>query len=201
MKPLIILLTILSFAACTGNKDQTADTSTSQVVAKEQADFKVIADQEEPDTVKGSIKAKAMGTIGDAPITINYYSPAVRGRIIWGGLVPYDQVWVTGAHRATNIEFDKDLKIGEKIVPPGKYSLFTIPGKDQWTLILNKNWDQHLADDYDMSQDVVRVNIKPAANDLPQERLQFTIKSESSDAGAISIRWEKVLIELPVSIQ
>ena len=200
MKPIIILLTILSLVACTAKKDQTSVASSSQIVAKEQTDFRIIADQTEPDTLKGSIKAKAMGTIGDAPITLNYYSPAVRGRIVWGGLVPYDQVWVTGAHRATHIEFDRDMKIGDKLIPPGKYGLFTIPGKDQWTIILNKNWDQHLADDYDATQDMVRVTIKPTVNKDPQERLQYAVNSTSGNAGVISFRWEKMQLELPVII-
>ncbi len=202
MKQFYILIAIVSVVACTNNKkDQPTDSSNSQIVVREQSDFKIIPDQPEPDTVKGSIKARAMGTIGDAPITINYYSPAVRGRIIWGGLVPYDQIWVTGAHRATNIEFDRELKIGDKIVAPGKYALFTIPGKNDWTVILNKQWDQHLADDYTDTQDVVRINVVPTVSSSSQERLQYTVTSASDKTGTISIRWEKTLIELPVTVQ
>ncbi len=199
MKP-ILFLTVALFLACCAKKDHKSENKSPQSVAKEQSDFKIIADQSEPDTVKGSMKAKAMGTIADAAITINYYSPAVRGRIIWGGLVPYDQVWVTGAHRATNLEIEQDFKIADKIVPAGKYGFFTIPGKNEWVIILNKNWDQHLVDNYDASQDVARVSVAPQVGSR-QERLQYTIKPTSGKEGVISIWWDKMVVEMPLTIQ
>ncbi|MCY7293314.1 MAG: DUF2911 domain-containing protein, partial [Ferruginibacter sp.] len=79
------------------------------------------------DTSKRSIKSAAVGKIGDANITINYHSPGVRGRTIWGGLVPYNDVWVTGAHYATNIEIDKDFTVAGTSISKGKYAIFTIP--------------------------------------------------------------------------
>lgn len=157
MRILFIGMTLAAFGSCSsGMKDDTKETG-SQVVAPDENEIRVIAEQSQPDSLKGSLKAKAMGSIGGAGITINYYSPAVRGRIIWGGLVPFDNVWVTGAHSATTIEFDQEVEIGGAVVAPGKYALFTIPGNEQWTLIINKNWDQHLADNYDQKEDVVRV--------------------------------------------
>ena len=140
-----------------------------------------------------------MGTIGTVGIAINYYSPAVRGRVIWGGLVPFDNVWVTGAHRATSIDFDKEVVIAGVAIPSGKYALFTIPGKEEWTIIINKNWEQHLADDYDQKQDVVRVKVKPEIEEVNQERLRYVIESESDNAGEINIYWEKLEISLPVT--
>ncbi|MBL7864514.1 MAG: DUF2911 domain-containing protein [Cyclobacteriaceae bacterium] len=195
-----ILIATIILSACTPNKEKSAQTGSSQIVSKEQSDFRIIADQQEQDTIKGSIKARAMGTVGDA-ISINYYSPAVRGRIIWGGLVPYDQVWVTGAHRATNIEFDGDMTIGDTSIPAGRYAIFTIPGKTEWTFILNKNWDQHLADDYDSNQDMVRIKITPITSQQPQERLQYTINTLQDRKGTIKLMWEKVAIEVPFSAQ
>lgn len=200
MRLITILVATILLCACTRNKEQSAQSDSSQIVSKEQSDFRIIADQQAQDTVKGSIKAKAMGTVGDA-ISINYYSPAVRGRIIWGGLVPYDQVWVTGAHRATNIEFDGDMTIGDTSIPAGRYAIFTIPGKTEWTFILNKNWDQHLADDYDSNQDLVRIKITPISSQQPQERLQYTINTLQDRKGTIKLMWEKVSIEVPFSAQ
>ncbi len=147
------------------------------------------------DTTKKSIKCSAVGKIGTASVRINYYSPSVRGRIIWGGVVPLDEVWVTGAHSATNIEISKAFRIGNKTIPAGTYAIFTIPSKTEWTFILNKNYNQHLADDYDAKDDIVRLKVKPIALARPLERLQYFVKNNK-----ISIGWDKVKIEVPVTI-
>lgn len=100
------------------------------------------------DTSRKSIKSIAIEVINKDTIKINYYSPGVRKRVIWGGLVPYDKVWVTGAHDATSIEIHKTFSIGGKEIAPGKYAIFTIPGSKKWTVILNRNWQQHLTSQY-----------------------------------------------------
>ena len=153
------------------------------------------------DTSKRSIKSAAVGKIGQANITINYHSPGVRKRVIWGGLVPYDEVWVTGAHNATTIEMDKVFMIGGKTIPAGKYAIFTIPGKLTWTVIINKTWDQHLANDYDKKEDVVRIKVKPLKQAKSTERLQYFIKNGTGNKGTIAVAWEKVKVEIPVSIK
>src|SRR6185437_4669611 len=79
----------------------------------------------------------ATGTVGGASISINYSSPSVKGRKIWGGLVPYDKVWRAGANEATIFETNKAIKIEGKDLPAGKYSLFATPGENEWTIILN----------------------------------------------------------------
>ncbi len=200
------LITIVSFASlislfgCSGNKsteDQNAKGKKS--IEKAQYNSVVIQAQSEPDTLKGSLEAEAIGKIGGTEIKISYHSPAVRGRIVWGGLVPYDKVWVTGAHMATKIEFTKDVTIENKVVPAGSYALFTIPGKDEWTIIINKNWEQHLADNYDEQDDVVRVKMKPEMEDTNQERLRYAIEADSNTEGEIVFYWEKVEVSLPVS--
>lgn len=147
------------------------------------------------DTTKKSIKCAAVGKIGTANVRINYYSPGVRGRIIWGGVVPLDEVWVTGAHSATNIEISKSFRIGNKTIPAGKYAIFTIPSKSEWIFILNKNYDQHLADDYDSKDDIIRLSVKPAALAKPLERLQYFVGNNK-----ISVGWDKVKIDVPVTI-
>lgn len=159
-----------------------------------------IQSQAEPDTLKGSLKAEAHGQIGNAHILIHYHSPAVRGRVIWGGLVAYNQVWVTGAHSATSLTTDQDITIGGKQLPAGKYALFTIPGQDEWTIIINRNWEQHLADNYSEADDVVRITVKPETTAQPQERLRYQIVSETDEEGAILISWEKLKITIPVAV-
>src|SRR5882672_1702820 len=111
------------------------------------------------DTTRGSIPLSAEIQMGKASIRINYYSPAVRGRIIWGGLVPLDQVWVAGAHSATSIEFAVPIEINGKQVKGGKYALFAIPSKNEWTIIINRNWEQHLSDEYSEKEDIARLKV------------------------------------------
>ena len=152
------------------------------------------------DTSKKSIKSMAVAVINGDSVKINYHSPGVRKRIIWGGLVPYDEVWVTGAHDATTIEMKKAFIIGGKEIPAGKYALFTIPGKKEWIVIINKNWQQHLATEYDEKEDVVRIKVKPAKN-VHTERLQYFIETTKSNNRKIAVAWEKLRIEFPFTIK
>src|SRR5258708_7128816 len=151
------------------------------------------------DTTRGSIPSSAEIVIGKARIRINYYSPAVRGRIIWGGLVPYDQVWVTGAHSATSVEFGVSVEINGKEIKAGKYALFTIPSKNEWTIIINKNWEQHLADKYSEKEDLVRLKVQPQESS-PRERLKYLIEQVDESNVKIKIAWEKVKVFLPVKL-
>ena len=154
--------------------------------------------QAEPDTLKGSLKAEAHGMIGDAHLTIAYHSPAVRGRSISGGLFSYNQVRVTWAHSATSLMTDKDIKIGGQDLPAGKYALFTIPGEQEWTIIINKNWEQHLADDYAEGEDVLRFTVKPEIAPTKQERLRYEILADGATNGSIQITWDMLRVTLPI---
>lgn len=153
------------------------------------------------DSAKKSIPKEVHLQLGAAHHAISYYSPAVRGRSIWGGLVPYDEVWVTGAHRATSWEFDKSITIDGITVPAGKYAIFTIPGKKKWTVIINKKWDQHLADDYSVGDDVLRIEVTPKKMKNSQERLAYYIQEQKESKASVIIRWEKVLVTLPFTLQ
>ncbi len=192
----LIVVTLLFNCSKTKNNEN-AKESAPTIAASKEDDLTVITEQTDTDTLKGSLNAKAVGTVGKANITINYHSPAVRGRVIWGGLVPFDNVWVTGAHRATSVEFSEDVVIGGEKIAAGKYALFTIPAKDEWTIIINKNWDQHLTDNYSQKEDIVRVKVKPETEKTNQERLRYAIETESNNAGEIAIYWEKLEVSLP----
>jgi len=152
------------------------------------------------DTTKKSIKSTAFAIVNGDSIKINYHSPGVRKRIIWGGLVPYDEVWVTGAHDATTLEIPKPIIVNGKEIPAGKYAFFTIPGKNEWTIIINKQWKQHLATEYDEKEDIIRVKVKAKVN-THSERLQYFIDANSNNKGRISVAWEKLKIELPFLIK
>ncbi len=145
------------------------------------------------DTSKKSIKSMAVAVINGDSVKINYHSPGVRKRIIWGGLVPYDEVWVTGAHDATTLEIPKAFIVNGKEIPAGKYALFTIPGKNEWTIIINKHWQQHLATEYDEKDDIVRLQVKPKKN-AHTERLQYFIEENKNGKITITVAWEKLKI-------
>lgn len=192
------LIFILMLLSCSVNKSE----EHKQHLKPESKDNSVveIQEQSQPDTLKGSLKAIAMGNINGTHVTISYTSPAVRGRIIWGGLVAYETVWVTGAHMATSIEFDKLIRFGEKEIPAGKYGFFTIPGKENWTIIFNKNWEQHLADEYDQKDDVIRLQVVPDKSEANQERLMYEIDQTGESKFSILFSWEKVRINIPVEL-
>ncbi|TWI77684.1 Protein of unknown function (DUF2911) [Lacibacter cauensis] len=145
------------------------------------------------DTAKKSIKSMAFAIVNGDSIKINYHSPGVRKRIIWGGLVPYDEVWVTGAHDATTLEMPKAFVVNGKEIPAGKYAIFTVPGKKEWILILNKNWKQHLATEYDEKDDIIRIKVKPKKVNHT-ERLQYFIETGNNNAGRIAVAWEKIRV-------
>lgn len=146
------------------------------------------------DTAKKSIKSMAFAIVNGDSIKINYHSPGVRKRIIWGGLVPYDEVWVTGAHDATTLEMSKPFIVNGKEIPAGKYAFFTIPGKKEWTLIINKNWKQHLATEYDEKDDIIRIKVTPKKVNHT-ERLQYFIETGKSETGKVAVAWEKIRVE------
>ena len=194
--PAIILSIIL--IAC---NNQQHDHSANNAKATATGDEIVITrtDTTIADTTKKSLPAIAKGNINGRKLVIHYHSPAVRGRTIWGGLVAYDQVWVTGAHNATSFESPSDLIIGDKKIPAGKYAFFTIPGKEEWTVILNKNWDQHLADKYNQSEDAVRITVRPDQASH-QERLMYSIDQTGEYKAVIEMRWEKVRLRVPIEL-
>ena len=194
MKRIILIATVSSFLlACssndsTGNEGgQTNDSSQTTTVKK--------------DTSKKSIPSETKKWIGNTDIKINYHSPGVRGRTVWGGLVAYDAVWVTGAHKATSLEVGKDFKVGDKTIPAGKYAIFSIPGKKEWTVIINKNWNQHLADDYSETDDVVRVKVEPQTTEEVVERLKYEIDQRGERLADIIISWEKLRVSFPIEIR
>ncbi|MEL6561200.1 MAG: DUF2911 domain-containing protein [Bacteroidota bacterium] len=137
--------------------------------------------------------ASVIGKVANAEIKIDYSSPAVRERKIWGDLVPYDRIWRTGANEATTIAVSKDVIINGENLPKGKYSLFTIPGPDKWVVIINKDWDLWGSYDYKESKDALRLEVKPYQLEKHKERMTFEIDTES-----IEFKWEKLGFELAV---
>ena len=136
-----------------------------------------------------------MAMVGDTDIHIEYSAPSVRGRIIYGGLLAYGEVWQSGAHNATWIETNKDIILNENLLKAGKYGFFTIPNKDKWTIIFNKNWNQHGKDEYNESEDVFRFDVTPIISEEITEQLIYQVERINDQEGLISLSWEKVLIK------
>jgi hypothetical protein len=149
-------------------------------------------------TPRPSPSATLMQTVGLTDITIKYSRPGVKGRAIWGALVPYDKVWRTGANEATTIAFSDDVTVEGQKLAKGTYSLHTIPGQDQWTVIFNGVADQWGSYSYDAAKDVLRVNVKPEA--APHtEWLTFEIPEMTTDTAKIAVRWEKIVVPVTVN--
>ncbi len=139
-----------------------------------------------------SPKASVSYTIGLTNVEVRYSAPAVKERVIWGGLVPYNKVWRAGANEATTVEFSTDVNIEGQNLKAGKYSLFFIPGESEWTVIFNKKADQWGAYAYSEADDALRFTIVPKMNEGMQERLTYTINDMKADMGYIKLAWEKM---------
>jgi len=140
-----------------------------------------------------SPQATATGKIGAANVKIVYSQPSARGRQIMGGLVPYGEVWRTGANEATTIEFDKPVKIEGKDLPAGKYALFTIPGENEWTVIINKDVKQWGAFKYKQEDDVLRVAVKPSKTSAPVETFNIAVGKDD-----VQLKWENTAVAFKV---
>ena len=141
-----------------------------------------------------SLPDSVTGKFSNATISIHYSRPSVKGRTIWGGLVPYDKVWRTGANEATTFETDKDLKIGDKLLPAGKYGFFLIPKENApWIAVFNKIPNQWGAFKYDEIQDQLRIEVNTAPLQNQQEVLIYKITSQG-----FSLNWDTRSVFIPV---
>ncbi|MEO8472191.1 MAG: DUF2911 domain-containing protein [Chryseolinea sp.] len=136
----------------------------------------------------------AEGTIGSTKIKIVYSQPSARGRKVMGGdLVPFGQVWRTGANAATTIEFDKAVKIEGKDLAAGKYALFTIAGEKEWTIIFSKKAEQNGAFDYKKEEDALRVIAPSKKTPAMVETFNISVGTES-----IELKWENTSVSVKV---
>ena len=194
MKLIIVVLSAILFTSCKQEVKESKKAVTPEV--------ETVSKTAEPDKKKPlSPHTSAMAMIGDAHIHIDYSSPGVRNRIIFGGLLAYDQVWQAGAHMATWLETDKDLEIDGKELKAGKYGFFVIPNQKEWTVIFNRNWNQHGKDDYTENEDVLRFKVTPEISEEIKEHLEYKVEKTTENSGTISMSWEKVTIEFPFKVK
>lgn len=159
-----------------------------------------LASAQNPTFPNASSGQSVVQELGISKITLNYARPNIKGREVFGSLVPYGEVWRTGANNATSLDFSDDVIIAGKTIPAGTYGLFTIPEKDKWTIILNKNPKQWGAYTYDEKDDVLRFDVKPTA--LPSTLETFGISfSEVTDKKAtLTIAWENVAVPFDIQV-
>ncbi len=140
-----------------------------------------------------SQRAEVSQTVGDVRISLVYHRPNTKARKVWGELVPFGKVWRTGANEATVFEISRDVTVNGKPLPAGKYSLHTIPNKDEWTIIFNKTWNQWGSFNYDEKQDALRVTVKPEKTNF-QETLSYNFENVTANTTQVAIIWEKVKV-------
>ena len=154
--------------------------------------------QSAPDLPQPSPKGRVEQRVGVTDFAVDYSSPGVKNRAIWGGLVPYDHLWRTGANAATKLTASRDFTFAGTAVPAGTYSLFTIPGKGSWTVILNKNAIATTAE-YNEQNDVARITVTPEAS--PQrERLVFLFSNTTDDSTRLDLEWAKLRVSIPIQV-
>ena len=146
-----------------------------------------------------SPKASVSQAVGTCTVTIEYHRPRIRNRAIWGELVPFGEVWRTGANEATTISFSQAVKVASHPVPAGKYALFTIPGRDKWTVILNKQHQQMGAFEYNLSEDVLRFDVRPVATSFT-EYMTFEIYPAGDSSAYVDLDWEKLRVYFLVEV-
>lgn len=166
---IITLFSLITFSACAQEKDKSKRPSPPALVTE---------------TIESG-----------AVVKIDYSQPSVKGRTIGKDLEPNDGVvWRTGANEATVFEVNKDVKINGQSLPAGKYGLFTIANKDEWTIIFNKTWNQWGAYDYKQSEDALRVKVKPDKAAAFSEKMTFTIDK----SGQVNLLWGDIKVGFEV---
>ncbi len=149
---------------------------------------------------KLSPRSTVSQTVGTTTVSVDYHRPQVRGRKIWGELVPFGQVWRTGANEATTVTFSDPVKVNGQSVPAGTYALFSIPGPEQWTLILNKRARQFGAFEYQPKDDLIRFVVKAKAVKEFSEWLTYEVYPASRSSAYVDLYWEKLRVSFLVEV-
>jgi hypothetical protein len=138
--------------------------------------------------------------VGLTDIEVSYARPGMKGRQVFGGLVPYDQVWRTGANTATKITFSTEVKLNGTAVPAGTYELFTIPGKTEWTVIIHKNMSQWGSYAYDQKNDVARIKTTPVPNPYVVETFTIGLGDLRDESATFYLIWDKTRVPVKLEV-
>lgn len=151
------------------------------------------------ETPAPSPKARVEQRVGITDFSVDYSSPGVKGRKIFGGLVPYDQMWRTGANAATKLAASRDFTFGTVAVPKGTYTLMTIPGASSWVVVLNKNLEVNTPQGYDTKDEVARITVAPQSAPA-RERLTFVFSNTTDASVSLDLEWDTVRVSIPIKV-
>ncbi len=148
-------------------------------------------------SARPSPPATASLSLDGNTITVSYSSPSVKGREIWGGLVPYNKVWRTGANENTTVSFSKDVLIDGKKLAAGTYGLHSIPSKNEWIIIFSNDSKAWGSFSYKQENDALRITVKPQPNEF-QESLSFAVSKSGDNKASVALTWEKLKVGFQV---
>jgi Protein of unknown function (DUF2911) len=155
--------------------------------------------QAAPELPQPSPHARVEQRVGLTDFSVDYSSPAVKGRTIWGGLVAYDKPWRTGANAATKLTASREFSFGGKKIPAGSYALYTVPGKTSWSVVLNSDLEAWGDDSYNTKKDVARATATPEPTSA-HERLNISFEDTTDDGTQLMIAWEKLRVRAPITV-
>lgn len=150
---------------------------------------------------QASPSAKISQKVGLTDVTVEYSRPSTKGRKIFGELVPYGQVWRTGANAATLLEFSTDVEISGNPVPAGKYAMYSIPGKDNWTIVFSKNTELWGAIGYNADEDILRFEVEPKKLSRKYETFEISFNNMTDDGADLSLKWENTRVDFRISTE
>jgi hypothetical protein len=148
-----------------------------------------------------SPNASVSQTLGVTNFTLTYSRPGVKGRVIWGGLVPYDSTWRTGANDPNSLTITDTIMVSGRQLPAGKYSILTIPRRGEWTVIFSAQKDLLGSTNYDPKQDVLRVTATPDTTQPHQEWMWLGLEDITPSSGSLVLRWQRLRLALPVTVE
>jgi hypothetical protein len=152
------------------------------------------------DEVRASPNAVVGQTVGTTDVLITYGRPSVRGRVIFGDLVPYGEVWRTGANEATTFTVSKDVTVEGEALPAGTYALFTIPTEEGWTVIFNRAAEQWGAFDHDPAQDALRIEVAPEEG-AATEMMTFAFEDITDTSADVVLSWAGLLVPFQIEVE
>jgi hypothetical protein len=195
MKNLKITVAVMALSLV-GVMNTAAQETAKKKPATEMQKEKEVTSKVKADDVKEkkSPLRKVDATINGVAIEVEYSAPSARGREVMGGLVPYGEIWRTGANNATTIMFSKKVFVEGEEVPAGTYSLFTIPNEGEWTIILNRVDKQWGAYKYDEKEDQLRVEVKTKKSDAKMEMMKFSFNSDNQ----LVLHWDDVMVPIQI---
>lgn len=152
------------------------------------------------DEARPSPNALVGQTIGTTNVFVSYSRPSVRDREIFGGLVPFGEVWRTGANEATVVHFSDNVKVAGQPLAAGSYGLFTIPGEDSWTVIFNTGSEQWGSFNHDPSMDRLRIDVEPRMGEQV-EQMSFWFENVGDDSGMLVLAWDDVMVPIAIEVE